>query len=336
MPRKLSDRKIPPEVLQKLSGRKISPDVLRELTDRKISPGIPCEPPGKGGAGTGPNLACLAASIKEHGLLVPVLIEPDGTVCAGARRLAALKALGREYAECLIIPAGTDPALAQLVDNVQRRDLAPLEEARAFRRILDHTGWRQVRLARELGISEARVSLALNLVGPNGAPPEVLAAIERGEESAYAVKCAFSEAGRRDGRARQVEKDIGRASGAGGDVFHVRFCPTGVRVPARCLPEGFRARAFPDRVEVAFTLSEDDFPLSRLPGPGGLADGLAKALKATLGRSEPPVVAALIAGLREAHSKALRMNGEDVTGRDEDAVQTTQRKGAHNRSNTDA
>jgi ParB/RepB/Spo0J family partition protein len=310
MPRRLSDRKIP---LRGPPG----------LSDRKIRRGTPREPAGRGGAGTGPDLECLAASIEEHGLLVPVLIEPDGTVCGGARRLAALRSLGRESAECLIIPPGTDPALTRLIDNVQRRDLTPLEEAHAFRRILDHTGWKQVRLARELGISETRVSLALNLVKPNGAPPEVLAAIERGEKSAYTVKCAFSEAGRRDGRAQQIEEGLERAGGAGGDVVHVRFCPTGVRVPARCLPEGFRARAFPDRVEVAFTLSEDDFPLSRLPRPDRLADGLAKAVGAALGRSEPQAMKALIAGLREAHAKALRMNGEDVPGRDKDAVRTS-------------
>lgn len=247
------------------------------------------------------DIESLAASVAQHGLLVPVLIEPNGTVRGGVRRLAALGALGREEVECLIMPPGTDPELAHLVENMQRKDLSPVEEARAFRHVLDRTGWRQVRLARELGISEARVSLALNLLD---APSEVLASVERHEQSAYDVECAFSKAGRRDGRAEEMTRraeEIKRRVHSG-DVVPARFSATGVRVPTRRLPEGIRARAFTDRVEIAFTTTEEELPLAELDRAGGLA----AALKTALGASEGQVIAAL----REARSKALYLDGE--------------------------
>lgn len=313
---------------RKLSDLKIPPDAPRTLVARPVEPssgeagGKPDgKPDGKPAGKPDWVMDPLAASIKEHGLLVPVLIEPDGTVRGGIRRLAALKSLGRLESECLIIPPGTDPALVQLIENLQRTDLSPVEEARAFRRVLDRTGWKQVRLARELGISEAHVSLALNMVKPEGATPEVLEAVERGQESAYAVQCAFSKAGRRDGRAEEVRRRVRL-----GDVRRARFSSAitaGVRVPARRLPEGIRARVFTDRVEVAFVAREEIFPLSKLPGPDGLegleglTNGLAKALRAALGGSGPQATAALIAGLREARRKVLRMDGLQDDGESE-------------------
>jgi ParB/RepB/Spo0J family partition protein len=252
----------------------------------------------------------LAASVREHGLLMPVLIEPDGAVRGGVRRLAALKSLGRRETECLIIPPscslGSDPALVQLIENLQRTDLSPVEEARAFRRILDRTGWRQVRLARELGISEARVSLALNLIE---APPEVVESVERGEESAYTVKCAFSKKGRRDGRADQIRRraELMERRVRSGDIVPARFASAAVRVPKQRLPEGVRARAFTDRIELTVALGEDAFPLARVTS---LADAVRGALKAALGGSEGPVITAL----REARAKALLLDGESVEG----------------------
>ena len=265
----------------------------RKLSDLKIPPDMPRAEAGQ--------IDDLAASIKGHGLLVPVLVEPDGTVRGGVRRLAALKSLGRREAECLIIPPGTDTALVQLVENLQRTDLSPVDEARAFRRVLDRTGWKQVRLARELSVSEAHVSLALSMLD---APPEVLESVERGQDSAYAVQCAFSKAGRRDGRAERIRQRVHC-----GNVVPARFCSTGVRVPARHLPEGVRARVFADRIQFTFTARERAFPLSKLNTISALTKGLTAALDAALGSSEPERIAALVTGLNEARSKALRMDG---------------------------
>jgi len=236
------------------------------------------------------DIGALAESVAEHGLLVPVLIEPDGTVRAGARRLEALRRLGRDEAECLLLPAGTDPAVAQLVENIQRKGLTPVEEARAFRALLERTGWSQARLARELGITPSRVSLALNLLS---APPEVQASVDSGEASAYAVKSSFGRRGRRDGRARAIAERV-----RSGRVVHAHFGAASSRVPSRELPPGIRARAFADRVEITFVLADAAFDLEG-------AAALAQTLVGILGDAEAEVMRAL----RRARRALLDLDG---------------------------
>jgi ParB family chromosome partitioning protein len=196
----------------------------------------------------------LARSVEEHGLLVPILIEPDGTVRGGSRRLMALRKLGRDAADCLVLPAGSDPRVAQLVENLQRKDLSPVEEANAFRALLDRTGWSQARLARELGLTPARVSLALNLLD---VPEEVREAVESGAESAYSVKTAYSRKGRSDGRAERIAGRVRE-----GALRRSHFFQESARVSARELPDGVRARAYSDRVEITFVLRDDSRTLS--------------------------------------------------------------------------
>lgn len=181
----------------------------------------------------------LSSSIAEHGLLVPLLVEPDGTVRAGTRRLAAMRRLGIEEAECLIVPPGSDGPIVQLVENLHRKALDPLEEARAFRAILDRTGWSQAALARRLGVSPAKVCLALKLLE---APPELKEKLEAGELGSYAVATA---AGRRERVERRLRE---------GKVLAADFLPLSVRVPKRLLPPGVRARVFADRIEITFTV----------------------------------------------------------------------------------
>jgi ParB/RepB/Spo0J family partition protein len=225
------------------------------------------------------DVEALARSVEEHGLLVPILIEPDGTVRGGARRLAALRKLGRDAADCLVLPPGSDPAIAQLVENLQRKDLSPIEEARGFKALLERTGWSQAHLARELGIAPSRVSLALNLLD---APEEVREAVEAGQESAYAVKTAFSLRGRADGRAERVERRVRE-----GALRRAHFGQASARVSARELPEGVRARAYADRVEITFVVGD--------PSPG------LEAVRDIVG-----TVASLLAGREEETLDALR------------------------------
>jgi len=235
------------------------------------------------------DLDALRESVARHGLLVPLLIEPDGTVRAGARRLAALRALGRQDAECLLLPPGAQPGVVQLVENLQRKGLAPVEEARAMRALLDATGWSQARLARELGVSPARVSLSLNLLA---APPEVQAQVDSGDSSAYAVASAFGRRGRADGRAERVAARIreGRPVRAG-------FAPASARVSARELPRGIRARAFADRVEITFTVWDESAGLEGLMS-------LVEAFRSALGDRE----AACISALRKARARLAELD----------------------------
>ena len=111
----------------------------------------------------------LAASIAERGLLHPLIVRPrDGyyEVVAGNRRLAALKALGRRKAPCIIVDVDDRAAFeVALMENLQRRNLNPIEEATAFKKYIEEYGYgSESELARRIGKSQEYVSRRLQLL----------------------------------------------------------------------------------------------------------------------------------------------------------------------------
>ncbi|MCL2371628.1 ParB/RepB/Spo0J family partition protein [Candidatus Saccharibacteria bacterium] len=87
------------------------------------------------------SLQALAQSISEHGVLQPIVLKPVGDryqVIAGERRFRASKLAGRDTIPALIREVTEQNRLElALVENVQREDLAPLEKARAYRKLKD-------------------------------------------------------------------------------------------------------------------------------------------------------------------------------------------------------
>lgn len=115
-------------------------------------------------------LAELAASLREHGVLHPVLVRPleGGTyeLIAGERRWQAARRAGLATLPALVLHASPRRALElALVENVQRADLTPLEEADAYRGLMATLGLTQERLAERLGISRVAVTNRLRLLG---------------------------------------------------------------------------------------------------------------------------------------------------------------------------
>lgn len=115
----------------------------------------------------------LADSIKEVGLLQPIVARTDGTrliVVAGHRRLAALKHLRWATAPVIVVPSmRPDHVLAaMLIENNQRADLDPIEEATAYRRLIDG-GLTQQEVAKRVGRS---VSTVLNRLALLDLPAE--------------------------------------------------------------------------------------------------------------------------------------------------------------------
>ena len=106
----------------------------------------------------------LAASIGAQGVLQPLLITPEGVVVAGHRRLAAARLAGLQ--EVPVVIRDLDPVQQQeimLVENLQRRDLSAVEEARAYQRLLD-AGHTLAQLARRVGAPSARITARLALL----------------------------------------------------------------------------------------------------------------------------------------------------------------------------
>jgi ParB family chromosome partitioning protein len=134
-------------------------------------------------------LARLADSLKARGLLQPIRVRWDEgrgvyVVLAGERRWRAARMAGLEKLAC-VIHEGTvtaEETLAlQLVENAIRVDLKPVEQARAYRRLMDARGYSTRELAAELHIAQTSVVRALALLE---LPAEVQEQVEGGELAA--------------------------------------------------------------------------------------------------------------------------------------------------------
>lgn len=117
----------------------------------------------------------LSASIREHGVLQPILVRPleDGEfqLIAGERRWRASKAAGLATIPALVEEIDDDTALEiSIIENLQREDLSPLDEASMFDRMVREHGYSVRRLAKKLGKDKGYLENRLRLAD---APEEV-------------------------------------------------------------------------------------------------------------------------------------------------------------------
>jgi len=127
-------------------------------------------------------LNALADSIRTHGVLQPLVVRPLGDesyeLIAGERRLRAARLAGRT--EVPVVFRTADLARTRLelalIENVQRADLSPLEEAEAYRQLIDVHGLTQDQVARQVGRSRPAVANALRLLALPEAVKEQLIA----------------------------------------------------------------------------------------------------------------------------------------------------------------
>lgn len=168
-------------------------------------------------------LAELSASIKEHGLIQPIIVRraPKGYhIIAGERRLRACRMAGLEKAPAIVKDA-TDAEMMQLaiVENVQRQDLNPVEESGAYQRLIDDFGMNQEEVAELVGKSRPAVANKLRLAK---LPSDVLELVSRetlsegharallGTRSPEAQSKLAKEAVRRKLSVRQLEEAVSR------------------------------------------------------------------------------------------------------------------------------
>jgi len=114
-------------------------------------------------------LAELAESVRQNGLVQPLVVRKDGagyTLVAGERRYRAARIAGLEQAPAVIMDEIDDGRMLELalVENIQREDLNPLELADAYRRLIEQCGLTQIQLAQRVGRSRAAVANHLRLL----------------------------------------------------------------------------------------------------------------------------------------------------------------------------
>lgn len=116
------------------------------------------------------NLEDLIASIKEKGVLEPILVRPSQVggrfmIISGERRYRASMAAGLKELPCIEMDVD-DRAVAEiaLIENLQRKDLTPFEEAEGFQALADRFGYTHEEIAQKIGKSRTSVTESLSLV----------------------------------------------------------------------------------------------------------------------------------------------------------------------------
>jgi ParB family chromosome partitioning protein len=121
----------------------------------------------------------LAASIREHGIIQPLIVSPGKNgyiLIAGERRLQAAKKAGLKTVPVIVRPASDRQLLElALIENVQRADLGPLEEAEAYQHLVQDFGLSQEQVAERVGKSRVAVTNTLRLLGLSAKVKQALA-----------------------------------------------------------------------------------------------------------------------------------------------------------------
>jgi len=135
----------------------------------------------------------LANTIKEKGILEPLLVRKSPTgyeLISGERRLRAAKIAGLKKVPCLIRTITDDESLElALIENLQREDLNPVEEARAYKVLKEKFGMTQEEIAAKVGKDRATVANTMRLLK---LPEEVLNGLAEGKISEGHAKILLS------------------------------------------------------------------------------------------------------------------------------------------------
>ena len=139
-------------------------------------------------------LSELAESIAQHGVLQPILVRPVGTdfyqIVAGERRWRASRMAGLREVP-VVIRELTDNEVMEiaLIENLQREDLSPVEEAKGYKALMDTYSMTQDDVAKSVGKSRSSVSNSLRILS---LPETVIELIEKGNLSQGHAKALLS------------------------------------------------------------------------------------------------------------------------------------------------
>ena len=129
------------------------------------------------------SLTDLSNSIRERGVIQPLIVRKSDEknnnyeLIAGERRLQASQAAGLHEVPVIIIEADNLKSLElAIIENVQRKDLNPIEEARGYKRLIDDFKYDQEKVSKFIGKSRSHISNSLRLLS---LPEEVISYIER-------------------------------------------------------------------------------------------------------------------------------------------------------------
>ena len=151
----------------------------------------------------------LAASLLKHGQLMPIRVRWNPAigkwlVISGERRYRAALRAGLKTVACVFADDGLSPSeilQEQIIENLLREDLKPIEQARAYRQLMDLHGWTAKELSGELHVSQGAISKSLSLLT---LPAELQGQVDDG---AIPATAAYEVAKVED---REVQREIAR------------------------------------------------------------------------------------------------------------------------------
>ena len=130
----------------------------------------------------------LTSSIKEQGVIQPIIVRPDKSsenkyeIIAGERRWLASQNAGLHEVPVVILEVDDAKSLEfAIVENVQRQDLNPIEEARGYQRLVDDFNYNQEKLSQFIGKSRSYIANSLRLLS---LPEDILLMVQEGDLSA--------------------------------------------------------------------------------------------------------------------------------------------------------
>ena len=142
----------------------------------------------------------LADSIRQQGIIQPILAEDAGdgtyTIIAGERRTRAARIAGLTEVPVILRTYSEEKRMiVSLIENIQRANLSPIEEAAAYRQLMELENLSQEEAAAKVGKNRATVANALRLLK---LPPDMQQSIQKGELSAGHARAVLSVSGARE------------------------------------------------------------------------------------------------------------------------------------------
>ena len=188
-------------------------------------------------------IASLADSIRQHGLLQPIIVRKllvpvrgkTYELIAGERRLRAFESLGKSHIPAIARDANeAQSAVFALIENVQREDLNPLERSKALQRLITDFSWTQQQAAEKVGLDRATVA---NLLRLNDLDPFSAGCVREGRltqghakallaiDNLQARRVIAERALHDEWSVRQIEREVQRVKSASGLVALTASAP---------------------------------------------------------------------------------------------------------------